>query len=432
MEARMCDWKLLRISAFLKLVAFSLLGILAPLCVVATSPLIDSATPVVVRGGQGNLWLRLSDGHEVPASFIQRDEGSPPIQPGSAIPLAMASEDVDADGYPDLVCGYGASGAGVLALYRGNGKAFAPADPDFIKKLAAGKTPSPFLAEISAFSLPAPPDFLAVGDFSGDGWPDILTGARGGSALYLCRGDGKGLFSAPEAIALSGSLTALVTGNIDRPTGRSSVVVAIDGIGGPAVVIFEGANDLRDDIPSLCPLAAPASELALGQLDDAAPLDLAILSGGQVFILHGRNPTSGAVDDPAQRLESVTLPSAARSMALGRFIWTRNSQTQIAVLTGDGSLSILNPGTPDSRPFTQAEVRQRRLALLEHHPLPDQVLTQEWAPEHSPIWTLAAQVAQGLDSSSAVPLQSARLSAQAADDILLADAAGKRLQIFYP
>jgi trimeric autotransporter adhesin len=369
------------IALLLIIVFFS--GAMVPLDTLAQPPLLDSATPVAVRGGQANLWLRLGDGHDVPVSFSRKNEDSPLLQAGIVIPAILAGEDFDADGYADLICGYNASGSGLIALYRGNPQAFAPTDPDFLKNLAAGKTPSPFLSEASVIALPAAPDFLAAGDFSGDGWPDILAGARGSSSLYILRGDGIGSFTAPEAVPLPGVLTALTTGNIDRPTGRSSVIAGVNGIGGPKLVIFEGADDLSDDVPCLCPLPAPASELALGQLDDAIPMDLAILAEGQILILHGRDQTSGTPDNPAQRLEPLSLSSEGRSMALGRFIWTRTSRTQIAVLDTAGTLSLLNSGVPDSRPFTFEEAQARRLALFEHRQLPDQTPASEWAPGRS-------------------------------------------------
>src|SRR6185369_14672769 len=119
-------------------------------------------------------------------------------------PLALASADLNDDGYPDLVCGYGSTGGGMLTLYRGNPQAFAPTDPEVIKGIARSEFPDPFLEEATVQELAEAPDFVGTGDFNRDGKIDLVAAARGGTTLYLLEGDGEGRFANPLSIPLPG------------------------------------------------------------------------------------------------------------------------------------------------------------------------------------------------------------------------------------
>src|SRR5205085_4596279 len=131
------------------------------------------------------------------------------MKPGQATPVSLASEDVNADGFPDLIAGYAGSSGGMLALHLGNPEAFAPKNPETIRAIGQSQFPDPFLKGATVIWTPDVPDFLVVGDFNRDGKLDILTAAKGGNALHLLAGNDDHGFNPPEDISLPGDVTAL-------------------------------------------------------------------------------------------------------------------------------------------------------------------------------------------------------------------------------
>jgi hypothetical protein len=114
--------------------------------------------------------------------------------------LALAAGDFDEDGVPDLVTGYGRGSAGILVVHRGNVDSIYPNTPAARERALVDRRPitdqpPPFLAPGRVLDLSVAPSFLAAGDFDADGHCDILAAARGGRALVLLKGDGRGGFA---------------------------------------------------------------------------------------------------------------------------------------------------------------------------------------------------------------------------------------------
>ncbi|MBI3949376.1 MAG: VCBS repeat-containing protein, partial [Acidobacteria bacterium] len=206
--------------------------------------------------------------------------------------------------------------------------------------------PQAFHPEARVFEVPEAPEFLGAGDFDNDGHWDVVAAVRGSDALYLLPGDGRGGFVSAKSIALPGAVTTLTTGEINRRDGLMDVVVSIIGRDGPEVLIFEWPEGALRGQPEVFPLPAEATALALGQLDDSYEMDLVVAAGSELLIVHGRDRKL-SLDDirraevrPAS-IDQRSFPFAITSLALGDFIWDKEHRTEIAVLSGDGTVHVL-------------------------------------------------------------------------------------------
>ena len=198
-------------------------------------------------------------------------------------PLSLAAADFDADGVRDLACGYAAAGGGLVTVARGVEAAVYGPD-----SLASGAAP-PFLPAVRVAALPVAADLVAAGDFDNDGRRDVVAGAVGGDALYLLRGDGRGALGEPRPVPLPGSLTALACGDVNRIDGLADLVAAVDGTAGPRLLVFEGPDGAIGATPETIPMPARVGALLVGQLDGAAPVDVAAAAAADVVVVHGRD-----------------------------------------------------------------------------------------------------------------------------------------------
>jgi hypothetical protein len=263
-----------------------------------------------------------TNSHPSPAQ-VNNDAAARSIASGQARPLSLTKGDFDHDGVEDLMVGY-AIPTGGASLHRGNLDAFAPQNQASFEAIGRGEFPAPFLREARVMGIPVEPDFLAAGDFAGKGDLDLAVAARGGSAVYIFAGDGKGKFGVPEVVNLPGGVTNMAAGAFGNPAQGIKLFVATSSrANGYALSVF-GRTDEGLSSLGAYPLNGAASNIEFGDFGDSGPA-AAFLSSGQVYILHS-----------SLQLESVSLPVSASALALGNFIYDRNSGVQIALwrLTG--------------------------------------------------------------------------------------------------
>jgi len=378
----------------------------------------------VRAAGRGAPYLFLRDGQKV----VTRYAGSFPY--GQARPLTLASADFDEDGMPDLASGYAApDGTGIVTLHRGNVDALWP----YGSALRNGEPPA-FLPDARVFSLPAAPDFLGAGDFDADGHWDLVAASLGGKVLYLLRGDGHGGFSAPEAIALPGMVTAFTTGEVNRPDGLTDIAIGVTGDGGAQVLVFESPRGALRAEPETFAMPAAVTALAILPLDEGNYHGLAVGVGRDLISIHGRDRRlshSQAVREsvPPAEITRQALPFAVRALAAGRF--TSATLLDLAALGDDGRIHFLErldadyqaarAALPAALPGVNGLPGPMRPGVRNAPVLPDKPQTKELV--------VRSEVAVPSVLDEATRLVTAHTSVTGGDDVIAIDGAGNRLHV---
>ena len=254
--------------------------------------------------------IRLNDAMDLQTTYPAANELGRRLERGAARPVALASGDFDEDGVPDLLSEYAGPGGGILALHRGNADSIYPNSPEAQQRKARGTfTGAPFLPPEQVFELPEAAELLGTGDFNNDGHLDVVAAAHGSAALQLLSGDGRGKLGGAQRVELPGRVTALVTGEINRPEGLIDVIVGITGPAGPKVLVFESPEGILRGRPEAITLPAEATALALGELDEDFA-DLAVAAGRDLLIVHGHDRKPGFEEG-----SQFEVPHAAQSVA---------------------------------------------------------------------------------------------------------------------
>ncbi|MFV2071845.1 MAG: hypothetical protein ACC742_04225 [Thermoanaerobaculales bacterium] len=369
----------------------------------------DSGEPKLEMPEESDSSLHFTGGGAVQARFLAEGRLKALIGEGLE-PLSLAAGDLDEDGVPDLIVGYHADGEGALAIYRGNIFATYPNGPGAADLRAKGlDTDQPFVSPARLVAGPALPDFLAIGDFDADGHLDVIVASAGDRALYLLPGDGKGRLQPAVRMDLDGPISAFTTGEIHRRDGLGDIVVATRTTDGPKLLVFASPRGAWNATPQAVDLPAPATQLELGQLDNHFAVDLAIVAGGDVLLLHGQDRRA-MVQTIA--LEVVDLPFAAASVAIGDFSWANGPRDEMAVLAEDGGLWMLERGEPKK---TSAASRAPS------------------AVRDVPSWRIVDRIAQtrfvrGADGSGR-PLMSLQVGSGPGEELVVLDSAGRQLEV---
>ncbi len=356
----------------------------------------------------------------------------------SAKPRTLANTDINADSALDLIVGYasGDGSSGHLAVYQGSKDTLSATSPEVFKGFQQGEFPAPFLPEARLIKSPVQPDFIGTGDFNRDGSKDIIAAGRNDAKAFLLLGNGAGAFKT-TFVELPGQVTAMLADNIDPLDNVADIAFAVNTENGASLVVYRGATDAFGESPDVYPLPAEAASLAIGQLDGNTPMDIVAAVSGKVAIIHGSYPDENQ-SARAGHVEILDQVFDAAAVRVGNFVWDRENLPEIALLSNDGSVRILERGKLDKRMFTEAEFKARALRHrelmkqeearrnLNYKPQRANKALEKWAE------TDRIQVSSSLNpvsGSNTAFFTSARMTPLGVEDLLVVDSASRKLNV---
>ncbi len=251
---------------------------------------------IAVNSYGGDVTVLLGNGHGHFAVGPNYAAGG--NNPGYSV---AAFGDFNGDGRPDLVVTNSATSNLSVLLNAGGGRFAAARD----------------------FRLPQVYNFVAVGDFNHDGKEDLAVGSGQISILF---GKGNGTFGAPVATNVNGAYP--VTGDFTGDGFTDLVTVVSDSV---SVSLNKGDGTFK--APKTYFVATNITWLATGDFNNDGKLDLVVCANQFVAVLLGNG------DGTFQSPKYTVLP-ATWELAVGDF--NGDGKLDLAVFTGDVTILLGN------------------------------------------------------------------------------------------
>ena len=293
-----------------------------------TSPLTtgENASAVVAgdfnADGAADMGVTSQSAHQVQV-FLGNGEGAffapttIPLGAGAA-PRALAAGDLDGNGTLDLVVAHSGLSSVSVLLGDGDGMIFTP---------AAG----------SPLTVGSGPWSVAVGDFDGNGVPDLVTADNSASTVSVLLGSGGGAFGAADSFTVDGPPIAV--GTLDVTGDGHLDVVAVTGADTLNLLPGDGAGGFATPA-TLFPVRTRPSAVVPVDADADGRLDLVVpcRDADSLVVLLSRPP---AFDD-AVRVAVGGTPTAAATADLDAdgdldLAVVDTAGNAVTVLTNDGS-----------------------------------------------------------------------------------------------
>ncbi len=395
-----------------------------------------SETPAEITarvGLSGRPWINLKDGYEAKTSFA----GNGLDAFADLRPVSIASADINRDGFPDLVSGYAATGGGAAVIRFGDPESFGPTRTETLDGIKNGVFPKPFLPESLIIRLAEAPDFLATGDFDRDGELDILTATQGSSDIFVFSNvGGDNSFSRVRKLSLAGQITTIGTGR-DTTSPYDDLAIGTIGGEGAQVLFYSTTQSIFDAIPAVYNLSSPASSIAVNQLDSKVPTDLAVTTGNGVFVIHGSGEQwRNAIAEKFFQSQIEDLQIVPQSnVVVGDFVPDRDNKMELTVLATDGTIHIKAYGTIDTRPYTAAEMREKRRRMEAMRATGDFGTADysPWQGAETDSWNMVQSIPlNGVSADSitgGIRLASGNIAASAGEELIIVDPSARKVEV---
>jgi hypothetical protein len=209
----------------------------------------------------------------------------------------VAVGDVNGDGVDDIVCGSGPGGAPWVRVYDGRN----------------GVVYQSFLAYSANFTGGV---YVAVGDVTGDGHADIVTGAGQSGGPHVEVWDGMSFAKLSQFAAYSPKFyggVRVAVGDVDGD-GKADIITGAGPGGGPHVKVFSGAdNHLITQYAAFDPSYRGGVYVAAGDITGTGKADVIVGAGtygaGLVHVYRG---TDGEQEFNFRAGDDPRSPSSAR------------------------------------------------------------------------------------------------------------------------
>lgn len=289
----------------------------------------DLAGNQIVRASdRGTTWVRFDDGVEIEPATSAKPAGRP---------FGLARADFDNDGMQDLAVSSQDGSSGTVRIFRGNLGSVYPNAPEARDAVAAG-TPvgAPFVLPGLDVSSPVTPEFMIAGDFDGDGNADLAVAKSGDDVLYVLPGIGNGTFGEARSVAVTGTVTTVASGDVNRPDGRPELIVGVTNGRSSQILVVSGVTAVDGAAPVGIDVPGRVNDIAVGDVTGMRFADIVASTTAGVVLVPGRDSSR---ETPRLESELVVSRPDVRSIALGDFSGGR--RLDVALLGDNGRIDLL-------------------------------------------------------------------------------------------
>jgi hypothetical protein len=188
----------------------------------------------------------------------------------------------------------------------------------------------------ATYTTNATPTGIAIGDFNGDGIPDVVVTNQGSNTVGVFLGTGNGTFGAEQTFATGSSPYQVVVGDFNKD-GRLDIAVANSAGGSVSVLLNTTSGGVLSFAPQASYTVGTTPEsLAVGDFNGDGNLDLAVANFGSANVSILLGSASGVFGTQT----TFAVGTNPISIAVGDFIG--NGRLDLAVANnGAGTVGVL-------------------------------------------------------------------------------------------